>query len=118
MQRDIEEDQEVLKRPLRQIGRKESKVRKAAAWLTEKIGEAKLAVDDRGDGQLRLFEALETLGLGIPGKLGLWRALGTASDQAQELRDLDLPLLERRARDQWDRVEAQRLEVARAAFGS
>ena len=113
---EIVEDQEVLKRLLSQIGGKESKVRKAAAWLTEKIGEAKLNLDDTGNGQLRLLESLETLGLGIQGKLGLWLALKAAA--APKLRELDLPRMERRARDQLERVEAQRLQVARAAFGA
>ena len=92
-------------------------MRKAAAWLTEKVGEAKLELDDSGNGQLRLLEALETLGLGIQGKLGLWRALSAASSREPEIQKLDLPRLERRAHDQFERVEAQRLLAARAAFG-
>jgi hypothetical protein len=115
---EIAEDQQIVKVLLRSVGGKESKVRKAAAWLTEKIGEAKLELDDSGNGQFRLLEALETLGLGIQGKLGLWRALGAAASQDPEIEKLDLPRLERRALDQFARVEAQRLQVARAAFGA
>ena len=114
---EIEEDQQVVKSLLRNMGGKESKLRKAAAWLTEKIGEAKLELDDSGNGQLRLLEALETLGLGIQGKLGLWRVLRAAATHEPEIGKLDLARLERRARDQLERVEAQRLLVARAAFG-
>jgi hypothetical protein len=114
---EIEEDQQIVKLLLRSVGGKESKVRKAAAWLTEKIGEAKLELDDSGNGQLRLLEGLETLGLGIQGKLGLWRALSAASSQDAEIGKLDLTRLERRARDQFERVEAERLLAARAAFG-
>jgi hypothetical protein len=114
---EIEEDQQIVKLLLRSVGGKESKVRKAAAWLTEKIGEAKLELDDSGNGQLRLLEGLETLGLGIQGKLGLWRVLSDASSLDAEIGKLDLTRLERRARDQFERVEAERLLVARAAFG-
>ena len=114
---EIEDDQQIVKLLLRSVGGKESKVRKAAAWLTEKIGEAKLELDDSGNGQLRLLEGLETLGLGIQGKLGLWRALSAVSSQDSEIGKLDLTRLERRARDQFERVEAERLLVARAAFG-
>jgi hypothetical protein len=117
LREEIEEDQQTLKLVLRSVGGKESKVRKAAAWLTEKIGEAKLELDDSGSGQLRLLEGLETLGLGIQGKLGLWRALSAASSQDAEIGKLDLAHLERRAREQFERVEAARLRVARAAFG-
>jgi hypothetical protein len=116
LRKEIEEDQQIVKLLLRSMGGKESKIRKAAAWLTEKMGEAKLELDDSGNGQLRLLEALETLGLGIQGKLGLWRALSVASSQEPELGALDLPRLERRALDQLARVEMQRLQVARAAF--
>jgi hypothetical protein len=114
---EIEDDQQIVKLLLRSVGGKESKVRKAAAWLTEKIGEAKLELDDSGNGQLRLLEGLETLGLGIQGKLGLWRVLSAVSSQDSEIGKLDLTRLERRARDQFERVEAERLLVARAAFG-
>jgi hypothetical protein len=102
---------------LESLGGKESKMRKAAAWLTEKLGEAKLAVDDGGNGQLQLVEALEALGLGIHGKLGLWRALRATLSAEPEIRRLDLARLEQRARNQFERVEAQRLLAARAAFG-
>jgi hypothetical protein len=115
---EIKNDQEVVKQLLRDLGGKESKARKAAAWLTEKVGEAKLNLDDSGTGQLRMLEALEALALGIQGKLGLWRALAVAVHRVPQLRQLDLPRLELRAREQHDRVEAQRLQVARSAFGT
>ena len=118
LQSEIEEDQKVLQGLLRGVGGKESRVRKAAAWLTEKVGEAKLKLDDSGGGELRLLEALETLELGILGKLALWRALGVAADLVPQIRQLDLGRLEGRAREQHDRVETERLKVARAAFGS
>jgi hypothetical protein len=115
---EIKDDQEVLRQLLRALGSKESKARKAAAWVTEKIGQAKLKLDDPGTGELRLLEALETIGLGIQGKLALWRALAVAVERVPQLRQLDLPRLEQRAREQHDRVQAQRLQVARAAFGT
>jgi hypothetical protein len=117
LQREIEEDQEVLKALLHDLGGKESRIRKAAAWLTEKLGEAKLKLDDPGDGQLRLLEALESLGLGILGKLALWRALEVAREQAPALRKLDFARLKSRAVAQHDRVESERLRMARMAFG-
>jgi hypothetical protein len=118
LQSEIEEDQKVLKELLRQVGGKESRMRNAAAWLTEKVGEAKLKLDDSGGGELRALEALETLELGILGKLALWRALGVAADLVPQIRKLDLSKLERRAKEQHDRVEVERLKVVRAAFGT
>jgi hypothetical protein len=115
---EIEEDQKVLKELLRSLGGTPSRVRQAAAWLTEKVGEAKLMLDDPGSGELRLLEALETLELGILGKLALWRALGVIADRVPQIRKLDLAGLERRARDQHARVETERLQAARAALGA
>ena len=60
----------------------ESRTRKVSAWLSEKMTELKLRLDDPGDGALRLLEALEAVSLGIEGKLGLWRALAVASEGA------------------------------------
>jgi hypothetical protein len=113
---EIEDDQRVLQQVLEQVGGKESRVRKAAAWLTEKIGEAKLKLDDPGNGELRVLEALESLGLGIQGKLALWRALAAVSDRVPQLRTLDYGQLQRRAFEQHQLVEAQRLQAAQLAL--
>jgi hypothetical protein len=67
---------------------------------------------------IELLEVLETLELGILGKLALWRAMGVAADVVPQIQRLDLSRLERRANEQHDRVEVERLKVARAAFGT
>jgi hypothetical protein len=113
---EVEEDQKVLQQLLHQMGGKESTVRKAAAWLSEKIGQAKLRMDDLGDGQLRVLEALEALGLGIQGKLALWRALAAVADRVAQLQGVDFVRLEQRAIGQHQRVEAQRLRIAQVAL--
>ena len=113
---EIKQDQETLRQVLRGLGGKESKARQAAAWLTDKLGEVKLRLDDRGVGELRLLEALETLALGIQGKAALWRGLAAIADQIPPLRSLDLPRLGQRAEDQFQRVDAERLQVVRTAF--
>src|SRR5215207_8028329 len=110
---EIEEDQQTLRQLLAELGGKESQVRKAAAWLTEKLGQAKLRLDDQGDGDLR---ALEALGLGIQGKLSLWRALGSVAGTIPQLERLDLPRLQRRAVEQFERVDKLRIQAARAAL--
>jgi hypothetical protein len=88
----------------------------AAAWLAEKVGRLKL------NGQLlqysdlsRLLE-LEGLGLGIHGKLDLWRALIAVRDAYPPLADAPLEALERRAVDQLAGVEEQRARAAEVAF--
>jgi hypothetical protein len=117
LRREIEEDQRVLRELIERLGGKESRVRKATAWLTEKLGRAKFQFDDEGHGELRTMEALEALGLGIQGKLALWRALEAVSASTPELRASDFPRLQQRAMDQFARVDRLRLQAARAAFG-
>ncbi len=65
-----------------------------------------------------LLHALEGLALGITGKRGLWTALATTADILPRLRELDYARLEKRAVEQYARVEAKRLEVAREVFSS
>jgi hypothetical protein len=113
---EVEEDQKTLQSLLREVGGKESPVRKAAAWLTEKLGQAKLRLDDPGNGELRVLEALEALTLGIQGKAALWRALAAASAQLPQLQQLDLAALEQRALKQSQRIDSLRLRAAPKAL--
>jgi len=115
IRQEIEEDQRVLQRIIERLGGKESRVRKAAAWLTQKLGRAKFQVDDPGDGELHTLEALEALCLGIQGKLALWRSL-EAVGVLPEMEPLDLAGLQRRALDQFERVDRLHLEAAQTAF--
>ena len=113
---EIRDDQQLLKQLLEHLGESESPVRKAAAWISEKLGEVKLKFDDPGDGELRVLEALEALGLGIQGKLALWRALRAVAGTESGLGAVDFGRLERRALDQFDRVDRLRLQFARTAL--
>jgi hypothetical protein len=113
---EIEEDQQILQRILSDMGGKESPIRKAAAWLTEKLGQVKLGLDDNGSGELRVLEALEGLGLGIQGKLMLWRALEAVRGSVPSLGGIDLQQLQQRAERQFRQVEELRLRAARVAL--
>ena len=118
LRNEIQEDQDVLQQLLQSVGAKESTVRKAAAWLTEKLGRAKLRMDESGSGELRVLEGLETLALGIQGKQALWRSLATLGDAVPPLEALDLTRLQARAREQFERVDQLRLQAARRALSS
>jgi hypothetical protein len=113
---EVEEDQQTLQSVLHEVGGKESRLRRAAAWLTEKLGQAKLRLDDPGGGELQMLEALETLALGIQGKSALWRALAVASANLPQVRHRDFAALEERAHNQFQRVDSLRLQAAPAAL--
>lgn len=94
----------------------ESKTRKVSAWFAEKLTELKLRMDDPAAGELRLFESLEALSLGIEGKRSLWLALAALSRETPALPAMNYEVLLARAREQRDGVESLRLEVALRAL--
>jgi hypothetical protein len=118
LRHEIDADQETLKDLISRLGEKESALRKAGAWIGEKLSRTKIQLNETHEGEMGLFLALEALALGIHGKRSLWRALATASETAPRLRGLDYAMLEKRAVEQHDRVESKRLEVAREVFKS
>jgi hypothetical protein len=115
---EIDADQSTLEKLIETLGAKESAMRKAGAWVAEKLSRAKIRLSDSQEGQMGLLHALEGLVLGITGKRGLWTALAAAADAVPQLRELDYERLIKRAADQCERVEAKRLEVARDVFSS
>lgn len=90
--------------------------RRVAGWLSEKAMELKLIADDPGDGSLRLLEAVETLKLGVHGKLGLWQALAANAQLVPVLAAVQYETFIRQAVAQETLIESVRLEAARLAF--
>ena len=116
LQTEIQADFEALESLMKKIGSEGSAIKQAGAWVAEKISRAKLGASDPAADQLELFQALETLMLGITGKCALWAALAAAAEGEPALRLLDYAKLQERAVQQRDRVEAERLRVARELF--
>jgi hypothetical protein len=106
LEKEIIEDQQALQGLLDHFGSEESLVKKAGAWISEKLSRVKL---DDLENPLDRFELLEVLLLGVRGKQALWEALLHGVDQALLPADLALAALIDRAREQQDRIEARRL---------
>ena len=113
---EVEADRQELEQLMSQLEISESRTRKASAWLTEKFTQLKLRLDDPTHGELRLFESLEALSLGIEGKRSLWLALSAAAEVSPQLQIADYQRLKQRAEEQRARVEKKRLELARVAL--
>lgn len=113
LRNDIHEDQEKLRDLIHDAGAEESAVRKAGAWLVEKLSRPKMPVSESSDDEMGLFLALEALALGIMGKRSLWQALQAALHDIPQLARLDYLELEKRAVEQYERVERKRLDIAR-----
>ena len=116
LREDIHQDQEKLKELIEKLGVSESTVRKAGAWIAEKLTRPKVDLGEGSKDEIGIFLALEALLLGITGKRSLWRALQCASREVPALARLDYPGLEKRAIEQCEQVEARRLEIARFVF--
>lgn len=113
---DVEEDRDVLEDLLERVGaRRAAVLKEAVVWLGEKIGRLKL--HRRAGEGLGTLMALESLALGIRGKLALWRALAAAATTNRRLSGVDFDHLIARARAQYDKVEELRLDVARTILG-
>jgi hypothetical protein len=113
---EIAADQAKLQGLVEKLDKKNSAIRKAGGWIAEKLSRAKIRPGESRDGEMGLYLALESLVLGITAKCALWRGLEIATDVVPELRGLDYAQLQKRAREQCDRVETKRLELAPAVF--
>jgi hypothetical protein len=107
---EIQADDQTLRSIAEKVGHGSSAVKKAGGWLLEKF--ARLKLGHTGSTNFELFESLELLALGIQGKLCLWKALQVASGSDSRLREYDFAELVSRAEQQYDNVEAQRLNLA------
>ena len=114
IEREIKADQDTLRDVMRSLGVEESKVRKAGAWAAEKLGRARLMIAGDEPGRLGLVLTLEGLIMGVTGKKLMWRALAAAN--LPQLRGHNLEELQRRAEQQIETLEAERIEAARRAF--
>jgi hypothetical protein len=95
----------------------ESAVKKAGAAIAEKVAKAKFSGATSGEEELGTFLGLESLSLGVEGKLSLWLTL-RAVDADFGLTDEQLDDLAERARDQRKVLERERLEAGKRVFNS
>ena len=112
---EIEADREALQRLMAALGIPASRAKNAAAWLAERLARLKSNGRLRGEPKLQRLHELETLSLGIAGKLALWEALRIVPE-VTSLAGIDLDALAERARSQRERVEEERMVFVRAAL--
>jgi hypothetical protein len=113
-EREIKADQDTLRDVMRTLGVEESKMRQAGAWVAEKVGRARLIIAGDESGSLGLVLTLEGLIMGVTGKKLLWRTLATA--KLPGLNGYNFEQLQRRAEQQVEQIETERISAARQAF--
>lgn len=112
----IEEDRQTLIGLMERMHISKNPAKQAGAWVTEKVTRAKFGGMISGERQLGTFMAVESLALGVLGKLSLWRALAQVAHQHPAIASVDLDELIERAQTQYDLLEHQRLAASRHAL--
>jgi len=115
---EIASDREALRRIIAALGYDESNAKQLLAWLGERAGRLKLNGQLVGYSPLSRLLELESLSVGIAGKLALWQTLLQLPGLEQRLALFDLAGLAHRAAAQRAEVEQHRLKAVELAFDS
>ena len=111
---EIQQDRSTLMDMMAKLGIEPDPIKQATAMIAELASRFKLGGGRNDTGRLL---ALETLALGIEGKVCLWLSLQEVADQYGALASFDLSALLRRAESQWETMERERLAAARELLG-
>lgn len=113
----IEEDRDTLIDLMERMDITRNPVKQATTWIAEKASRPKFSGRTSGDPDVGYFMALESMTLGVTGKLALWEALTRVAGDHPEIAATNLEELIERARTQRDALEGQRLVAAERALG-
>ena len=113
---EIEADSQTLADLMEQLGTSRNAVKQVTGWLAEKASRAKFTGTTSGEPDFGLFMALETLTLGVEGKLSLWKALKEVAGEYAPLAAANLDALIARAESQHQVLEGERIAAARRAL--
>ena len=114
---EVEEDRDTLGEVMTRLGVVRSTPKQVAGKVLETLSRLRLNERITGSPDVTLLLELETLSLGIEGKVLLWRSLSEVADTRPELAAFDLATLSTRAVSQRAGVEPFRLEAAAVALG-
>jgi hypothetical protein len=113
---EVEEDREALLRIIEAIGAHPDPFKIAAGWVGEKLGRLKLNGSLLTRSPLSDVIELETLTLGVQGKLAGWRLLRALDDPRLDAAELDR--LIGRAERQVDQLETLRLSTGKKVLSA
>lgn len=113
---EIEEDRDTLHDLMERVDVSRNPVKQATGWLAETASRVKFSGAASGDSGHGIFMALETLALGVQGKLSLWRVLREVRTAHPPLAVIDFDALIARAEAQYATLERERMAAGRAAL--
>jgi cell division protein ZapA (FtsZ GTPase activity inhibitor) len=114
---EVSQEQQQLRELLARLAEHPNPIKQATAWISEKLGEGKLALSARAHPELATLQGLESLGLGLQGKLSLYRALADLAPRDPRLQG-DFSGLAERTVVQQAMLENERIAAVRAAFAA
>ena len=112
----VEEDRRTLVDLMERLDVSRNPVKQATGWVAEKASRVKFSGVGSGEPDHGAFMALESLTLGVLGKLSLWRALEQVKGDYPALAATDLDGLIARAQAQHGTLEEQRRAAGRRAL--
>jgi hypothetical protein len=112
---EIEYDRGVLEDLMDRNGIAKDPVKRGVAWVAEKAGRFKLNGQITGYSPLSRHLELESLAIGVTGKLSLWQTLQELHEEP-EVADFDVERFIARAHEQLEGLEEHRRRAARLAF--
>jgi hypothetical protein len=113
---EVEADRRTLDDLLYHLGIERSQVKQVAGTLAEKVSRLRFAGAMTKSRELSQVMELDSLSMGIYGKLDLWRALKALAASEPSLAVLDYDALAKRAQTQLERLEPYRRAAALQAF--
>jgi hypothetical protein len=112
----IEEDRQTLIALMDRMGISRNPLKQTGAWIAEKASRMKFGGLTSGQPELGTFLAVESLALGVQGKLSLWNVLRQVAGQHPAIAALNLEELTQRAKAQYDLLEHERLTAGARAL--
>jgi hypothetical protein len=111
---EIQADFDTLQGLASALGVEESASKSALAEIGSKMMAPKFTAGD--DDELNAFVTLETLSIGVEGKVCMWKALRTVAGDYAGFEQFDVDELLARAEAQREKIEAQRQKMAPQAL--
>ncbi len=112
----IDEDRATLQTIMERLGVEQGGAKAMAGRVAERVSRLRLHEKVTGDPDLSRVLELETLIMGVTGKLRLWHSLQASVGADERLASVDLDALVRRAHDQLAGLDEHHRESAAQAF--
>ncbi len=115
---EISADYNTLTSLIDQMNVQGSGAKEAFAKVGASVAETKFSGDSADDPAFGTFLTLETLSIGVEGKICMWKALKVVEGDHPELASMSIDALVERGQSQRDRIEGKRLDIAGSALSA